>query len=1017
MFNRLHLALWVMTAFGTGQAFSRDQQILREDFADVPAHWPVEEADIVHPQLDLRLAGDAVEMLKLSFHPEIEDDPHYLWSGQCRGLWACWFDLKQAMSFERKGLSLKLRTKQAKRDLHLLIKTSDGNFASKKPVAIPLEKPQWNEQSVLISELSWRKFDPKTLRPGESDSVDLSSIQAIGFTDFQASEGSNACSRLDWFAFIEPKPDFFEVGHNHYRTGLDISSFAGDGKTDEIPRALLIRLSDQIWAAFDPDLLRLATVWKTPENAVSPVTLETMAQVSFPDVKAKARELPRPIGHPLLYFPRRPQLSFERSPVFMDVRSSVDSRNVKVGPLPLNIGRWVGVEQLRDGKIELCYRVGKVFVRERIELDHGKTGVILKRIFSYGGERRLPVTAITDPGKFQLELKRIRTNGPVGGAAMDGTNISLLRIQLAGVNHFSTEQMSRVPPLNCTTYKSAGVVHQDYLLKEVFMPFPFQCSRPIRAANLQFTSQGAAYLTTLDGDVWRITDLDTGTPHWLRVAQGIYEPMGLEITERGIFVFGRDQITELIDKDGDHIIDYYRCFSDQVIQSAHTRDYSTSIASAPDGGFVVAKGGIIYYNVHVMVTDHRGSVLKVSADGSKAERLVDGLRIPYVGHGADGEYLVSDQQGHYIPSTPLHRLTKDAYYGFEPTNHRKREKIDEPLIWFSYRDNQSGASFVKPFGERDGVDSMFGELPVHLSWSGYLYYIQTGGPENVSAPFAARMPFRTDFPVLGGDYHPANAHLFATGLGIASFLPPTKKSVGVLELSTIGRPLAVRRIRWNENVLTLSFNRSVENRDRTEASLEFEIEGWNYRRTKDYGSGNYLPDGRPGKLALYPNVKLVGPQAMLTFPYLPRLQQLTIAWKYLSGSSSERSGLLQLRSPGSKNHMEEISNKANGNSMTKKDTNIDGAKVFRTHNCATCHAQQGVGLIGPSLKGLGRSVRTILRNGKEVENIKADAAYLRRSILKPNEEIVKGYVAAMPSYNGVLNEEELNALIEYLNGL
>ena len=115
--------------------------------------------------------------------------------------------------------------------------------------------------------------------------------------------------------------------------------------------------------------------------------------------------------------------------------------------------------------------------------------------------------------------------------------------------------------------------------------------------------------------------------------------------------------------------------------------------------------------------------------------------------------------------------------------------------------------------------------------------------------------------------------------------------------------------------------------------------------------------------------------------------------------------------------LDERSKLAREKPMARNDANIDGAKVFRLHNCVTCHSQEGIGLIGPSLKGLGKSVRTILRNGQEVENVKADAAYLRRSILKPNEEIVKGYLAAMPSYNGVLNEEELKALIEYLNGL
>lgn len=1019
MSNQFHLAISIIISFGTSQAFSEDQRVLREDFADVAAHFPVKKSDILHPQLELRLSGDAEKMLKLSFHPEIKGDPHYIWSGQCQKRWACWFDLKQQASFVRAGLLLKTRTKQADRNLHFLIKTPNGSFSSTTPVAIPLEKPNWNEQKVPVAELAWHKLDLQTLRPGESASVDLASIQAIGFTDFQAGDLSNACSRLDWFELVEPNPNFFEAGQNYYRTALDIGLFAGDNKVDEIPRAIIIRLSDQIWAAFDPDLLRLAAIWKTPEGATSPITLETMAQISFPQVTARAKKSPRPIGASLFYFPRTSQLSFRHAPIFTDARTITDTRDIKVGPLPLTIGRWEGIEDLHDGRIVLCYRIGTTFVRETMALAQSRTGVHLKRVFLYQNEGRLPRTAIIGNNGSELKLRHTLSNKLSTHTDTTETTAALLEIPLDGLTGFSRNKMHPVPIIQAKTCKSLGLVQQDYFLKEVFTPYPLQCNRPIRSANIRFTTKGIAYLTTYDGDVWRIGDINTDTPHWLRVAQGLYEPMGLEISDEGIFVFGRDQISELIDKDGDHIIDYYRCVSDQAIQSIHTRDYATSIVATPDGGFIVAKGGIIQGQ---MSTHHRGAIIQVSADGTKAETLADGLRLPYVGQGTNSEYLISDQQGHYIPSTPLHRLTKGAYYGFEPTNHHKRITINEPLLWFSYRDNQSGASFIKPLdkgkGKRNAIDSIFGNLPIHLSWFGHLYYIQTGTTtKNANAAFAAKMPFHTDFPLLGGDYHPENFHLFATGFGIPGFGTPTKNSTGILELSLIDEPLAVRTAHWDKNILTLKFNRYFKNFSQDAPLFQFEIEGWNYLRTNNYGSGNYLPDGSPGKLVLYPEVKLKDPEVLLAFPYLPKLQQLTIAWEYLPGSMKERSGLLQLRSPGSAKHIDEQENRIHNNSTAKNRNEIDGEKIFKTHNCAICHSMDETRLVGPSLKGLIKRTRTVLRNGKEVENIKTTTDYLRKSILHPNDEIVKGYLAAMPSFSGVLKEKELQALIEYLKGL
>jgi len=45
---------------------------------------------------------------------------------------------------------------------------------------------------------------------------------------------------------------------------------------------------------------------------------------------------------------------------------------------------------------------------------------------------------------------------------------------------------------------------------------------------------------------------------------------------------------------------------------------------------------------------------------------------------------------------------------------------------------------------------------------------------------------------------------------------------------------------------------------------------------------------------------------------------------------------------------------------------------------------------------------------------KADYNNIRRSILELHKMIVDGYMATMPSYQGVLNENELKELIVYL---
>jgi cytochrome c oxidase subunit 2 len=91
-----------------------------------------------------------------------------------------------------------------------------------------------------------------------------------------------------------------------------------------------------------------------------------------------------------------------------------------------------------------------------------------------------------------------------------------------------------------------------------------------------------------------------------------------------------------------------------------------------------------------------------------------------------------------------------------------------------------------------------------------------------------------------------------------------------------------------------------------------------------------------------------------------------------------------------------------------------GHELLEQHGCLGCHSLDGTDKIGPSFKGIwGRKV-TVLTNGVE-RTIIVDEAYLRRSIVEPNSDVVKGFQPIMPSFT--LKEEELTQILEYLKGL
>jgi cytochrome c oxidase subunit 2 len=89
-----------------------------------------------------------------------------------------------------------------------------------------------------------------------------------------------------------------------------------------------------------------------------------------------------------------------------------------------------------------------------------------------------------------------------------------------------------------------------------------------------------------------------------------------------------------------------------------------------------------------------------------------------------------------------------------------------------------------------------------------------------------------------------------------------------------------------------------------------------------------------------------------------------------------------------------------------------GERLFSELACNTCHLADGSGR-GPSLfNKFGTEEQ--LANGSVVN---VDESYVRESILTPQRKVVAGYQPAMPTFQGLVNEESVMALIEYVKSL
>ena len=93
-----------------------------------------------------------------------------------------------------------------------------------------------------------------------------------------------------------------------------------------------------------------------------------------------------------------------------------------------------------------------------------------------------------------------------------------------------------------------------------------------------------------------------------------------------------------------------------------------------------------------------------------------------------------------------------------------------------------------------------------------------------------------------------------------------------------------------------------------------------------------------------------------------------------------------------------------------------GAKLYNKKACNTCHTLDGTALVGPSYLQTSQmwGQERVFDDGSSAI---IDENYVRSSILEPLIQIVAGYQGVMPTYQGLLNDRELDALIAFLKTL
>lgn len=860
-----------------------------------------------------------------------------------------------------------------------------------------------------------------------------------------------------------PWGDFVEADFPFFSSVLDVRE-AGEGlpKDNLTPRGLILNLGHNLWACFDTDLLRLAAVWEG-EAGQPPVTPDALASGSYHVAGQKTKDgqeyLPKPVGQVWLANGIYPGWQIGDTPVFTDPREPAPSpEEVGRGPVDPRSGRVVAIGTSANHPA-LQYEIAGVAVREVLhagsngelqrEFELGRSEQVLSLVLGQaaGTEAQQPWNTKTGLKLRMLQGRAVLEIEP--RTAPRRFTLTLNRQGIWQAAPAAADTAPATPTRWSATVTTQGVLSAKpdaHVVDTIPLPVPNPWKRNVRLADLDFLDdQGNAVAVSFDGDVWLISGLKDNLEKvtWKRFTSGLHEPMSIVVRrappnppseipnpQSEIFVFDRNGVWKLVDADQDGSCDRHELFCNLFAQTAETREFPNSMKLGPDGSLYLSKGG----QEGTTRGKHNGTVLKVAPDGKSFEIIGHGLRQPFIGvHPQTGLVTASDQQGHYVPSTPLQIIEKNQFYGHLPTIAPKEqypEPIAEPLAWIPHPVNPSGATQTWLIGSRLGpID---GEL-IHVGYNRpELFRVVMN--RRFARPQAAVMSFSRefDFGPLNAKVNPADGQLYVIGFQVWG--TTAKQLSGLARVRHTGKPrVLLQEVTPMDKGLLLRFNAALDPKLATDPA-SYSAERWNYKRSAEYGSPHLKLDGSPGQEFLTASSAYLSRDGRSVFVGIPDMRagvhQMRIGWglKSRDGLPANNTAYFSpwelaafdSKKEGFDDLTVDLTPRATLATATVKASAEEGERVAQMFGCVACHSIDGstVGKVGPSWKGLHGSVREIAKGKKG--KVTADAAYLRESILAPSAKVVKGFEkfdTGMPIYAGILNDAQIDSLILYIETL
>jgi hypothetical protein len=411
------------------------------------------------------------------------------------------------------------------------------------------------------------------------------------------------------------------------------------------------------------------------------------------------------------------------------------------------------------------------------------------------------------------------------------------------------------------TIKTNGVLATSstpdgaYVTDTIATPETNPWNRRVRFGGFDFFSDGKrAAFCTHDGDIWIVSGIDDKLDHleWRRFASGMYETLGLTIINDVIYTSGRDQITRYRDLNGDGEADYYENFNNDYMSSEGFHEFVFDLQHDDAGNLYFAKanpvnaGGPGFGNSKASqgngtVSPHAGCLFKVSPDGKKLDILARGFRAPNgIGVRGDGQVTTSDNEGTWVPSTPINWIGQPGQFCGVSNNLTSAELMNKwvpPLTWIAHADwDNSGGGQVWVTSDKWGPFK--GEL-LHESYGKSTLFLVLKEPISGDRMQGGvvRFPIKFTSSVMRAKFNSHDGQLYVAGL--SEWQSNASRITGFDRVRYTGKTVySVRGVNVVPGGVRLTFTQPLD--PASVGDLQnWSGKRWNYERAEHYGSPEF----------------------------------------------------------------------------------------------------------------------------------------------------------------------------------